>query len=441
MNAAAYPRLSWDYVWARPTGLLELVVWHDAVMAVQRPGRARRSDLAWRAAGVLIVAAAAAVAVLVVVLISQGSTQKSGGRANASGQHPRTTQTAAISHAPFNYCARHSAVFDDPHPYIGITDPLVEAYTSERDCGLGLMAADHIGYFRGVIAWPQVEPSPGMYSFARYDQLIGQLAEHHMRFLPGLLGSPRWASTGPAGSKGFAAYPPANPDAFAAFAAECVRRYGPKGSFWRANPSLPYYPVQAWQIWNEPNLVQYWRPKTDPAGYVRLLRRAYHAIKAVDPHAIVVTAGMPFFTAAKEEAFLTALFHAGMAGSFDALSIHTYSPVRAPARLELARKLMDRFGARSAQLWSTELAWASGPPDPWQVNFKTQASAVRSFFRWVGQNRARLRLGEVMWYSWQDHIYGPDPSWWGFHLGLLTLNRQAKPALSALASAAARLDQ
>jgi hypothetical protein len=46
-----------------------------------------------------------------------------------------------------------------------------------------------------------------------------------------------------------------------------------------------------------------------------------------------------------------------------------------------------------------------------------------------------------MWYSWQDHVYGPDPSWWGYHLGLFTLGRQPKPALAALSAAASRLNQ
>ncbi len=391
---------------------------------------------AWRIVGWLVVAGAALVAALSVILIS-GSSGPNARQRSAAGGHGLNSRSGQS----FHYCAHRAAVFTGHSAFVGLTDPLVETYSSERGCALGLLAADHIGYFRGVISWPQVQPTPGTYNFAPYDQLVTQLAQHHIRFLPGLLGSPRWISTGPAGGKRFASYPPADPTKFASFAASCVRRYGPGGSFWRAHPKLPYYPVLAWQIWNEPNLVQSWRPRTNAAAYVRLLRSAYRAIKAVDPHATVVTAGMPFFTAGRERSFLTQLFRAGMVGSFDALAIHSYSPTQAPQRLELARQIMDRFGAQHAQLWATELAWASGPPDPWAVNPHTQASAISSFFDWVARSRVRLGLREVMWYSLEDHVYGPDPSWWGYHLGLLTLRRQPKPSLDALGAAAKRFDQ
>lgn len=393
----------------------------------------RRTDAKWRVLGWVIVAAAVGVAALIVVLLSGSSTHA------VRAANPGATRRS--SRSDFDYCARRHARFEGRRAYIGLTDPYVAANPALRDCAFGLMAAHHIGYFRSALSWSQVEPLPGQYDFSPYDRLITQLAEHHMRLLPGVISAPNWASTRHVRTSHRGFYPPANPSQYGAFLAACVERYGPAGSFWREHPELPYYPVRAWQIWNEPNLLQWWQPRPDPASYVRLLRAADSAIKRVDPRALVVTAGMPFFTVAKEESFLSQLFRAGMAGHFDALAIHSYSPLQAPRRLELARSLMNRFGAHSAQLWSTELAWASGPPDPWAINIRSQATAVRSFFGWVARNRARLGLDEVMWYSLQDHVYGPDPSWWGYHLGLLTLMRQPKPALAALSSAASQLNQ
>lgn len=391
----------------------------------------------WRIVGWLIVVGAAVVAALSVILISGSSGHVARPHATTGGHG-----LGSARGKPFRYCGHRNAVFTGRRAFIGLTDPRVEAYSSERNCALGLLAAEHIGYFRGAISWPDVQPTPGTYNFAPYDQLVTQLAEHHMRFLPGLLGSPRWASSGPAGGRRFASYPPSNPAELAAFAAVCVRRYGPGGTFWRAHPGLPYYPVTAWQVWNEPNLSGYWLPRPDPAAYVRVLHAVYVAIKRVDPHATVVTAGMPFYTPAKERSFLTQLFHAGMAGSFDALSVHVYSSGQAPARLDLARQLMDRYGAGHAQLWATELAWASGPPGPWVANPRSQASSIRSFFgSWVARNRVRLGLDQIFWYSLQDYVNGPDPRWWGYNLGLLTTSRQPKPALAALSAEAARLDR
>src|SRR5258707_816180 len=72
-----------------------------------------------------------------------------------------------------------------------------------------------------------------------------------------------------------------------------ARRYGPSGSFWAQNPQLPRHPITAWQIWNEPNLPVYWRPRPSAAAYVQMLRLASQRIKAVDPSAEIVTAGLP----------------------------------------------------------------------------------------------------------------------------------------------------
>ena len=42
--------------------------------------------------------------------------------------------------------------------------------------------------------------------------------------------------------------------------------------------------IQAYQIWNEPNLAREWgRQRPDPAGYARMLKTAYSAIKGIDP--------------------------------------------------------------------------------------------------------------------------------------------------------------
>lgn len=410
------------------------------------PGARRRSrglegsSVAWRLAGGLIVVLAAVLAVGLVLLIKGPQpSQRHNARPIASARsHRHVARPAAPTRTSFSYCADRGAAFRGRDPFVGIT---LGQSTSRLDCALGLVAAHHVGLLRADLVWAAVEPVPGRYDFGAYDELVTKLAERHMRWLPLLLTAPSWASSAPASGARRGIYPPARTSVFAAFASVCVRRYGPGGAFWRAHPRLPYYPVRAWQVWNEPDLVQTWEPRPDPAAYVRLLRAADRAIEAADPSATVVTAGMPFFTLAMERSFLTGLFRAGMAGSFGALSIHSYSPTQAPERLELARALMNHFGAARAQLWSTELAWASGPPDPWVSDPRSQASSIESFGAWVARNRHRLDLRQIFWYSLQDRVPGPDPRWWGYHLGLVSADGQAKPALAALSAAAARLDR
>ena len=341
------------------------------------------------------------------------------------------------------YCADQDSEFRDRIPFVGMSDSFVElASLHSRDCSFGLMAANHLGYYRAVLNWSGVELRPGRYDFTFYDRLVAQLAQHHMRLLPVLLGPPAWESSAPRSATS-TSYPPAHQAPFGRFAALCVKRYGPGGSFWRDHPDLPYYPVRAWQIWNEPNLQAYWPPKPNAAAYVRLLRASYVAIKRVDPHAIVVTAGMAALSATEEPSWLNALYRAGLHGAFDALAIHLYGPTPGWAlnRLKTARGIMDRFGDRHEALWVTEVGWTGGPPDAYAPSQRGQRVQVSRFMGLVERNRARLGLKQLIWYGWQDKVYGPDPDWWGYHLGFFTAGLRPKLALRTFAAAARRLDQ
>ena len=115
----------------------------------------------------------------------------------------------------------------------------------------------------------------------------------------------------------WAGNPPESSQAFAAFAGQVAAHY--KGQ------------IQAYQIWNEPNLAREWGGKQpDPAAYAAMLKAAYAAIKAADPDAVVVTAGMAPTTRDDDVAMPDMKFYQGMydamgnnsQGYFDMLGAH-----------------------------------------------------------------------------------------------------------------------
>ena len=78
-----------------------------------------------------------------------------------------------------------------------------------------------------------------------------------------------------------------------------MARYGPDGDFWAEHQDevssgrLRYNPITDWQVWNEPNLSPFWtRAEPDAKEYARLLTITDEAIKAEDPDARTVLAGM-----------------------------------------------------------------------------------------------------------------------------------------------------
>src|SRR5262249_50157442 len=83
----------------------------------------------------------------------------------------------AASPTPATYCARQNAIFKDRRAFVGMADPYVEEGSQEfRNCSFGLMAAAHVGVFRGGLSWAQTEYPAGHYVFVAFDELVAELA-------------------------------------------------------------------------------------------------------------------------------------------------------------------------------------------------------------------------------------------------------------------------
>ena len=110
---------------------------------------------------------------------------------------------------------------------------------------------------RQIFDWSRIEPARGSYDWARYDSFMTSTSQAGMDVLATVGWPAAWASRCPSGPNPWRC-PPASYADFGRFVAALIGRYGPEGSFWTANPSLPKRPIEAWQLWNEPNLGGLW---------------------------------------------------------------------------------------------------------------------------------------------------------------------------------------
>jgi hypothetical protein len=339
-------------------------------------------------------------------------------------------------------------VFTGTQAVVGVNAAEVAGATPHaQDCALGRMAADHIAYVRTALDWALIEPRPGQFNWSVYDRFMAALARHHMSFLPVILVAPAWASLAPRHWTGLGTWAPRRASQVGAFAKAAVERYGPGGTFWQTNPTLPYYPVRAWQIWNEPNLVLFWKPSPSARAYARTLEASSAAIRSVDPRATIVTAGVPFGSlGAPATSFFAQLYQAGAKGSFNALSLHDYAPTvyGALERLQILRKLMNHYGDSHTQLWVTEFGWATtGPPSPYTTGVWGQWSFVKRFMADVERYRRQLNLGSVAYYDWRNVQVlraATNLDFWGLHTGLIRVDGVPFQALAPFAAAAAQLN-
>ena len=162
----------------------------------------------------------------------------------------------------------------------------LQAWTLPDAQDVAMMKRGGAGMLRAVFAG-DVLAAPAATRWARYDVLMTAVAQARIEVLPVLLGLP-------GGGRHIDRPRTAAEQAqWIAFVGAVASRYGRGGTFWADHPGLDPMPLTAYQVWNEPNLPAYWRPTDDAAGYLSLVRVTRARLRAVDPQALIVLAGLP----------------------------------------------------------------------------------------------------------------------------------------------------
>jgi hypothetical protein len=162
----------------------------------------------------------------------------------------------------------------------------LQGWTAPSARDFSMMTRGRVGTLRVLVDGP-VGAAPDSPRWAPYDAMMAGAARERIAVLPVLLGRP-------AGGHRFK-YPRPRTErmAWSDFVGSIAERYGRGGTFWRGHPELPSVPLTAYQVWNEPNLPVYWRPAVNAAAYLRLVRLTRARLRATDPRASIVLAGLP----------------------------------------------------------------------------------------------------------------------------------------------------
>jgi hypothetical protein len=146
---------------------------------------------------------------------------------------------------------------------------LLQALETLREMGYSTL----VQQFR----WAALEPERGSYRWNAWDYTLDMVHEQGFSVVAVLDAAPAWARA--PGEAGNPQAPPADPQEYARFAGAFATRYGDR--------------VQAYQIWDRPNIHPHWGGgEIDPAGYVALLQAASTAIRGADPDGVIVAGNM-----------------------------------------------------------------------------------------------------------------------------------------------------
>jgi hypothetical protein len=234
-----------------------------------------------------------------------------------------------------------------------VSEPLAGIHTIRAEDDLLQLARDAgFAWIIQLLSWQEVEPVPGEFFWEYSDWLVRAVEYYGLDLVLRLDQAPDWAD-------------PDDPSQYANFVREVASRYRGR--------------IVAYVVWNEPNLAVEWAGRApDPAGYVELLCAARAAIRAADPQALIVSAGLASTnhadaSALDDRVYLEAMYAAGAARCFDILGAHPYGFAYPPhdpsgahddlnvARLEDLRAVMVGEGDAAKPVWATELGWTTAP--------------------------------------------------------------------------------
>jgi hypothetical protein len=280
---------------------------------------------------------------------------------------------------------------------------------------MALMARSGVESVRTTVSWARIEPSQGVYDWARTDALVRSAANHRLELLANVLDTPQWAKGRrvpryPSGT------PPKSSQDYAGFVRQLVLRYGPQGTFWAANPTVPRVPIRQWQIWNEQMAPWFWSKRPWGPSYTRVLKAAYQVIHKADRGATVVAGSFVAVAHYSQWRGIRDLYRAGAKRYFDVIAVHPFTNVPNSVRYSIAQMLeivrrvrveMRKRGDGRKPIILTELTWPAAVgkvPKRRLLGLETtprgQVARLKAAYRQLAVVRRKMGITRAYWFSW-----------------------------------------
>ncbi|MFQ6096309.1 MAG: hypothetical protein ACE5O2_01185 [Armatimonadota bacterium] len=187
-----------------------------------------------------------------------------------------------------------------------------------------------IPWVRERLSWGQVEPERGEFAWGRYDTVATAFAREGIHVYQIFHDSPGWSHEGRRGTR-------------------CPDDMRDVYRFARAAGEHFKGRIQAWEVWNEPD-IGFWPDLSDRfSGVQKAAYLGFHDSGARTPVLLASLCRGP-------SRFADALFESGIADYFDIFNYHEYAdPTQAYPRIaERYLDVIERFGCGDRPVWVTE---------------------------------------------------------------------------------------
>jgi LysM repeat protein len=301
-------------------------------------------------------------------------------------------------------------------------------------------------WVKELFPWRSIEGAgKGIFDWSVADQVVQTASDRGLKIVARVDFQPGWARADGAHNG-----PPDN--------------YRDYGDFLFAMASRYRGRIQAYEVWNEPNLAREWGDQPpNAAEYVALLRVAYQRIKEADPNAVVMTAGLaPTGTglpaAVPDVQYLREMYQAGAKSYFDVLGVHAPGYKAAPEtspeevqnnkalggrrffcfrHVEDLRQVMVDKGDAGKQMAVLEFGWTSDsrPDSPYNwhaVSEETKADYIVRAYKWARDHWSPwMGVMTVLSIANTDWTEADEQYWWS----ITNPDGTVRPAYDALKAA------
>jgi hypothetical protein len=296
---------------------------------------------------------------------------------------------------------------------------------------------------RLFVDWANIEPTQGQWDWTQTDSEYQQMVAAGLQPEIVVFTAPCWARPSTSCTDPSQTGPPDSQyDAdWAQFLKDVVARY----------PE-----ALAIEVWNEPNLNQYWLPLANAGRYEQILQEAYSAVKSVDPSMTVISAGMLLAPLVSEDTlllggegdveYLTTLFTLGAAKYMDGLGLHlypsdylgltpeTWDPNAMTTWIGNVQTVLGLEGIPNEPLYITEMGVSTATESNWPAAATPQQQATDLVdMVHIAQDTANVKLVTI--HTLEDSTADPsdsdsaiDQGW-----GVFSSSGAPKPSACALA--------
>ncbi len=255
--------------------------------------------------------------------------------------------------------------------------------------------------------WFRIEPSQGVFQWEAFDRVVNRAAARGLEVLATLAYTPAWASPRPQSSR--VSDPPASTAYWTDIVSRAVTRYADR--------------VRYWQMWNEPNITDFWTG-TMSQYRTEILEPGAAAARSAHPGVQVVSPGLANLRNWRD------WFREAMkaAGAIDIINHHNYANdgrevledlERDRPRQPSLRTLMAELGVDGKPFWLTETGRRTNQGN--QLEYYEDVVAVLGEKSWVSR---------LFFFHYWD---GPGQGDGGF--GIVNEDFSPKPAYLFLRSA------